>query len=57
MLYKLGYVYYNLKEYEDSIKSFKGVVNLSKGKDRRKVYFTNQAYSAMTLSFAEVPDG
>lgn len=56
-LYKLGYVHYNLREYEDSIKSFKGVVDLSKGQDKRKVYFTNQAYSALTLSFAEVDDG
>lgn len=56
-LYKLGYVYYNLREYEDSIKSFKQVVDLSKGQDSRKVYFTEQAYSAMTLAFAEVEDG
>ena len=56
-LYKLGYVYYNLREYEDSIKSFKRVVDLSKGQDKRKVYFTNQAYSAVTMSFAEVDDG
>lgn len=56
-LYKLGYVYYNLREYEDSIKSFKQVVDLSKGQDTRKVYFTSQAYSALTLSFAEVDDG
>lgn len=56
-LYKLGYVYYNLREYEDSINSFKQVVDLSKGQDKRKVYFTNQAYSAMTLAYAEVDDG
>ena len=56
-LYKLGYVYYNLREYEDSIKSFKSVVDLSKGQDKRKVYFTNQAFSALTLAYAEVDDG
>ena len=56
-LYKLGYVYYNLREYEDSIKSFKQVVDLSKGQDKRKIYFTEQAYAAMTLAFAEVEDG
>ncbi len=56
-LYKLGYVYYNLREYEDSIKSFKSVVELSKGQDKRKVYFTNQAFSALTLAYAEVDDG
>ncbi|MCB9521828.1 MAG: tetratricopeptide repeat protein [Myxococcales bacterium] len=56
-LYKLGYVHYNLKEYEESITSFQKVVALSKGQDRRKVYFTNQAYSALSLAYAEVEDG
>jgi cellulose synthase operon protein C len=56
-LYKLGYVHYNLREYDDSIKSFQRVVQLSEGKDKRKVYFKNQAFSALALSFAEVPDG
>jgi tetratricopeptide (TPR) repeat protein len=53
----LGYVHYNLQAYEESIKAFKDVVNLSKGKDKRKIYFTNQAYSAITLSFAEAKNG
>ena len=56
-LYKLGYVYYNLREYEDSIKSFKAVVALGNKKDKRGVYFKNQSYSALSLSFAEVPEG
>ena len=56
-LYKLGYVQYNLREYEDSIRSFQRVVEMSTGKDKRKVYFTNQAYSALALSYAELPDG
>jgi TolA-binding protein len=56
-LYKLGYVHYNLKEYEDSIKRFHKVIDLSKGKDKRKIYFTTQAYSALALTYAEVPDG
>lgn len=56
-LYKLGYVYYNLKEYEDSIKAFQGVADKSKGGQKKKVYFTNQAYNGMALAYAEVPDG
>lgn len=56
-LYKLGYVHYNLREYEDSIKAFQKVVDLSKGKDKRKIYFTEQAYAALSLSYAEVDDG
>ena len=56
-LYKLGYVQYNLREYEDSIRSFQRVVEMSKGQDKRKVYFTGQAYSALALSYAELPDG
>lgn len=56
-LYKLGYVHYNLQSFDDSIKAFQGVVKMSNGKDKRKIYFTNQAYSALAMSFAEVPDG
>lgn len=56
-LYKLGYVHYNLKEYREAIKNFQSLVALSKGKDKRKIYFTNQAYSALALNYAEVDDG
>ncbi|MCB9545046.1 MAG: tetratricopeptide repeat protein [Myxococcales bacterium] len=56
-LYKLGYVHYNLKEFDDSIKSFHQVVDLSKGKDKRKIYFTSQAYGGLVLAYAEVDDG
>jgi TolA-binding protein len=56
-LYKLGYVHYNLKEYQDGIKSFQNVVELQKGNDKRKVYFTQQAYSALVLCYAELDDG
>lgn len=56
-LYKLGYVHYNLKEYEDSIKAFQGVADKSSGKEKKKVYFTNQAYNGMALAYAEVDDG
>ncbi len=56
-LYKLGYVYYNLgtpEAYEESIKSFQKVVELQKGKDKRKVYFTGQAYAALAMTYAEI---
>lgn len=56
-LYKLGYVLFNLKDYEQAIQAFHEVVNLSKGQDRRKVYFTEQAYGALTQVYAEVDDG
>ena len=55
-LYKLGYVHYNLQAYNDSIAAFQKVVALSKGKDSRKIYFKNQAYSALTLAYAEIPN-
>ncbi len=56
-LYKLGYVQFNLREYEDSIRSFQRVVEMSNKGDKRGVYFTTQSYSAMRLSYAELPDG
>ncbi len=56
-LYKLGYVHYNLKEYRESIQAFQKVVDLQKGADKRKVYLTQQAYSALDLAYAEVDDG
>ncbi|MSP71367.1 MAG: tetratricopeptide repeat protein [Myxococcales bacterium] len=56
-LYKLGYVHYNLKEYPNGIKAFHNVVDLQKGADKRKVYFTQQAYQALVLCYAELEDG
>ena len=56
-LYKLGYVHYNLKEYTDGIKAFQNVVELQKGADKRKVYFTQQAYAALALCYVELDDG
>jgi TolA-binding protein len=56
-LYKLGYVHYNLKDYRDGIKAFQDVVDLQKGGDKRKVYFTQQAYAALVLCYAELDDG
>ena len=55
--YKLGYVHYNLKEYEESIKAFQNVADASSGQEKKKVYFTNQAYNGMALAYAEVDDG
>ena len=54
-LYKLGYTYYNLQEYEDSIKTFQQVIYL--GLKGSKIAFQDQAYGALALSFTEVNDG
>jgi cellulose synthase operon protein C len=54
-LYKLGYTYYNLQEYEDSIKTFQQVIDL--GLKGSKIAFQDQAYGALALSFTEVNDG
>jgi TolA-binding protein len=58
--YKLGYVHYNLKEFDESIKAFQAVVGQtkdSKQEEKRKVYFTQQAFAGLVLVYAEVPDG
>ncbi len=54
-LYKLGYSYYNLQEYEDSIKTFQQVIDL--GLKGGKIAFQDQAYGALALSFTEVENG
>lgn len=48
-LYKLGYAYYNLSDYESSIKTFKEVIDIGLGGG--KIAFQDQAYSAIALSF------
>ncbi|MBU1433089.1 tetratricopeptide repeat protein [Myxococcota bacterium] len=54
-LYKLGYVYFNMgtpEDYESAIKSFQEVVALQK--KGGKVYFTKQAYGALSMTYAEL---
>lgn len=48
-LYKLGYAFYNLSDYENSIKTFKEVIDIGLGGG--KIAFQDQAYSAIALSF------
>ena len=55
-LYKLGYTLYNLKEYEESISAFKGVIDIGRS-GKSKISFQRQSYSALALSFTEVNDG
>lgn len=55
-LYKLGYTYYNLQKWDQSIDSFKKVIEMGLA-GQRKIAFQNQAYGALALSFTEVKDG
>ena len=55
-LYKLGYTYYNLHKYQESIVSFKKVIEMGLS-GKRKIAFQTQAYSALALSFTEEKNG
>ena len=52
-LYKLGWVYYNQGEYQDSIDTFKKVVE----RTNEKLGFQNQAINDLVVAYAEVPNG
>jgi TolA-binding protein len=52
-LYKLGWVYYNLGEFRDSINTFKKVVE----RTNEKLGFQNQAINDLVVAYAEVDDG
>ncbi len=52
-LYKLGYVQYNMHEYEEAITSFQEVAQKSEGQS----YFTLQAHVALGMSYCEVENG
>jgi TolA-binding protein len=55
-VYKIGYVYYNLKEYDDSIRSFQEVIEMALS-GQKKITFKDQAFSALALAYAEIPNG
>ena len=55
-LYKLGYTYYNLQKYQQSIDTFRKVIELGL-EGKRKIDFQDQAYSALALSYTEVEGG
>jgi len=58
-LYKLGWVYYNLKEWRQSIDTFKQVIEGigTATLEQKKIEFRNQAMNDLVMVFAEVPDG
>ncbi len=58
-LYKLGWVYYNLKEWRMAIDTFKAVIEGvgTETKEQRKIEFRNQAMNDLVMVFSEIPDG
>jgi len=58
-LYKLGWVYYNLKEWRLAIDTFKAVIEGigSESTEQKKIEFRRQAMNDLVVVMAEVPDG
>ena len=57
-LYKLGWVYYNLREFRRTIDTFKQVVEtISKEKEQGKIEFRLQALKDLVQAFAELDHG
>ncbi len=58
-LYKLGWVYYNLKEWRLAIDTFKAVIEGlgATTTEQKKIEFRNQAMNDLVVVFAEVPEG
>ena len=56
VLYKLGWVYYNLDMYDKAIKKFQQVVE-SVSKQRSKIEFREQALNDLVVVYAELDDG
>lgn len=58
-LYKLGWVYYNLKEWRLAIDTFKAVIEGlgSDTTEQKKIEFRRQAMNDLVVVMAEVPDG
>ncbi len=54
-LYKLGWVYYNLREFQRTIETFKQVVKeIGKESDRGKIEFRDQALKDLVQAYAEL---
>jgi tetratricopeptide (TPR) repeat protein len=54
-LYKLGWVYYNLREFQRTIETFQAVVKeIGKDGDRGKIEFRDQALKDLVQAFAEL---
>ncbi|MBM4394801.1 MAG: tetratricopeptide repeat protein [Deltaproteobacteria bacterium] len=57
-LYKLGWVYFNLHEFDQAIDTFKKVVaQVSKGQGKGVIEFRNQALNDLVVTYAEIDDG
>lgn len=57
-LYKLGWVYFNLTEFEKTITTFKKVIASISGKgNRARVEFRSQALNDLIVAWAEIDDG
>jgi tetratricopeptide (TPR) repeat protein len=52
-LYKLGWVYYNRSQFQQSVDTFKQVIE----RTNEKLGFQNQALNDLVSAYAEVPDG
>lgn len=52
-LYKLGWVFYNLGEFQKSVDTFKKVVE----RTNEKLGFQNQAINDLVVAYAEIPGG
>lgn len=52
-LYKLGWVYYNLNKFDNSVDTFKRVVERTED----KLGFQNQALNDLVVAYSEIPDG
>ena len=57
-LYKLGWVYFNLAEFEKTIKTFQQVVaSIGKGANRARVEFRSQALNDLIVTWVEIDEG
>ena len=57
-LYKLGWVYFNLREFDQAIETFKKVVaQVSKESGKGIIEFRNQALNDLVVTYAEIDDG
>jgi TolA-binding protein len=57
-LYKLGWVYFNLAEFEKTVKTFQQVVaSIGKGANRARIEFRSQALNDLIVTWVEIDDG
>ena len=57
-LYKLGWVYFNLTEFEKTIETFQRVIaSIGEGKNRARIEFRSQALNDLIVAYAELDGG